>query len=147
MTGGGRCAVVAGQGGEGSSDGNAAADFEQSVDDAIRHGAGSFDEVVSVTGAGAPGDTGPCALHQAGAGRARELDAEEIGFLGPDETLSPEAFDLVSPAVQSNDAVWGGLRAGTGGRNFPDQAYANYFLAPRQLGDNGAATNEPTGRK
>jgi len=32
-------------------------------------------------------------------------------------------------------------------RIFPDQDFANYFLAPRQLADNGAATTEPTGRE
>ncbi len=118
MTGGSRCAVVAGGDWKGRSGGDAASDFEQSVDAAISHSTGSFDEVVSVPGAGAPGDTGPYALHQAGAGRARELDAEWICFLGPDETLSPEAFDLVSPAVQSYDAVWGGLGSASGK---PDQ--------------------------
>lgn len=114
---GGRCAVVSGQGAEGLSDGGAAADFERSVGAAIRHGPGTFDDIVSATGEGATGEEGPYALHQAGAGRARELDAEWICFLGPDETLSPEAFDLVSPAVQSYDAIWGGLRAASGERD------------------------------
>jgi len=108
MTGGGRCVVVAGQGAEGRPGG----------DVAIRHGAGSFDEVVSVSGATATADPGSYAFHQAGAGRARELDTEWICFLGPDETLSAEAFYLVAPALQSYDAVWGGLRTTNEG---PDQ--------------------------
>lgn len=131
MTGGGRCAVVAGQDTEGSA-----------VRAAIDHGTGSFDEVVRVSGEQASGDPGSFAYLEAGANRARELDAEWICFLGPGETLSPEAFDLVSPAVQSYDAVWGGFHAGNGGparepvegSNFSCQDTVSFFHAALHWG-------------
>lgn len=117
MIGGGRCAVVAGQGSEGDSGDGAAYNLESTVDAAIRHGIGSFDEIVTVSGVQKSGDLGSFALQEAGAGRARELGAEWICFLGPGEALSPGAFDLVAPAVKSYDAVWGGLHAGNDGQS------------------------------
>ena len=75
MIGGGRCAVVADQGSEGRSGDGTANNLESAVDVAIRHGTGSFDEIVTVSGVQESGDLGSFAFQEAGAGRARARDS------------------------------------------------------------------------
>ncbi|MEE8351381.1 MAG: FkbM family methyltransferase [Rhodospirillales bacterium] len=142
MTGRGRCAVVAGQDAEGRSGDDATSVFQSSVDAAVSSGVGSFDEVVTVNIAPASGNSSSYAHHEAGAVRARDLDAEWICFLGLGETLSPRAFELVSPAVQSYDAVWGGVHTGNGepgqkhveGAGFSCQDTVSFFHAALHWG-------------